>query len=48
MVGLIRKLQNKRNKLNKRLGVVKSYQAIRSIQTELNRIDEFLTILGAE
>jgi hypothetical protein len=42
---LKRQLQNKRDKLNNRLGVVRSLKAVRSIQRELDSVDEYLRIL---
>lgn len=45
MSSLINQIRSKRNKLHKRLGVVRSYEAIRSIQRELDHLDEYLAIL---
>jgi len=45
MKQLIANLRNKRDKLNKRLGVVTSYKAIRSIQRELDNVDALLLLL---
>lgn len=46
MKSLIADLQKKRNKLNKRLGVVKSYKAVRSLQRELDHVDAVLHAFG--
>ncbi len=46
MKRLIANLQKKRDKLNNRLGVVKSYKAVRSLQRELDHVEALLHSFG--
>ena len=45
MQSLIRQIRSKRDKLNNRLGKVRSYNAIRSLQAEIAHLDEYLAVL---
>jgi hypothetical protein len=48
MSPFIQDLLRKRDRLNNRLGVVRSFNALRSIRRELDSVDELLRLLGED